>query len=228
MWFRALLSLSLAASAAGGMQDALALEKAGHDDEALAALDAIIREAPAWELPRMEAGRLRLKLGRELERATLDLDIARAIAPENPRAHYLFGLAREEATADFEAMAAYRAALALRPGYDEARLRLAGVLFACGRLAEAEAEYRDLARRRPDWTQARLQWAVTLEQIGRVDEAEKALMDLRAAEPGSKLFLRKLAELYERMGRTEDAAKIRRELEPTPARKLRPLKKSRR
>src|SRR5690606_25063218 len=129
--------------------------------------DALVRRSPAWVAPRLEAGRLRLKLGGDLDRAEYDLDVARAIAPENPRAQYLYGLAREERGDDDGALAAYEAAIQLRPAYDEARLRLAGILFARGAWAEAEPHYRIVATSRPDWTHVRLQWVSTLENQGR-------------------------------------------------------------
>lgn len=211
------------------VQDALRLEQQGQEGPALQLLDAVVREQPAWEIPRLEAARIRLKQGTELDRAQLDLDVARTIAPENPRAHYLWGLLREEAHADDDALFAYREALALRPGYDDARLRLAGIYFAHGDWKDAEAQYRELSRRRPEWSQARLQLALTLDREGRVDDAIADLEALRAQDPESKVTLRRLAELYERTGRAEQARKLREELSPKrPERRLRPLRKSRR
>ena len=229
MWRWLAVALFVVANKPPSLADALTLERQGKETEALRELDALVREQPAWELPRLEAGRLRLKLGIELDHAQLDLDAARAIAPENARAQYLWGLLREEEHADDEAMAAYLTALRLRPTYDDARQRLAGIYFAKGDWAKAEAEYRILAERRPEWTSARLQLVTVLEKEGRLDDAVQQLEALHAREPTSKLVTRKLADLYERAGRQEDAQKLRAELSPpTPRKKMRPLKKSRR
>lgn len=223
-----MLALTLAATGPHSLRAALALEQAGDDQAALSAMDAVVRDLPGWELPRIEAARLRLKLGRELDRASFDLDIARTIAPENPRTHYFTALAFEEAKADEAAIRSYRLALALRPTLDDARLRLAGALFANGALEAAEREYALLANRRPEWTHARLQWAATLESLGRMAEAEAVLVALRQADAASVVVIRRLAELYERAGRAKEAGVLRALLEPKPVRKLRPLPKSRR
>lgn len=229
MWRVLSVGLLLAASGAtaANVSDALALEKKGDDAAALALLDGLIRAQPIWELPRLEAGRLRLKLGQEIERAQLDLDIARSLAPENARAHYLYGVTREEQRADADALRAYRVALSLRPNFDDAQFRIAGIHFARGEWAEAEAAYAILSKRRPDWMQVHLQRVTALERLERWEDAEQVLVQLRSRDPGAKVVTRRLAELYERTARPELARKLREELDPQK-KKMRPLKKSRR
>lgn len=207
-----------------------AAERSGDDVRALKLADTLVRKMPAWPLARLEAARLRLKLGQELERAELDLEVARAISPELPRAHFLWGLLREERKDDVGAVNAYEAAVRLRPSYDEARLRLAGIRFAKGEWAQAAEHYAQVVAAHPDWTHVRLQWVGALEKAGRVDEAEAELLRLRQQDPGSRIAARRLAELYERSGRPTEAAKVRAELEAQaePKKKMRPLKKSRR
>lgn len=230
MWSVLTVALLLAAPSARppSVSDALALEKKGDDVAALALLDRLIQSQPTWELPRLEAGRLRIKLGQDVERAQLDLDVARSLAPENPRAHYLYGVVREEQRADEDALRAYRIAVSLRPSFDDAQFRIAGIHFARGEWAEAEAAYAALGKRRPDWMQVHLQRVTALERLERWADAEQALVQLRSREPRSPVVARRLADLYERTGRPELAQKLRAELAPKNERKLRPLKKSRR
>ncbi len=230
MWMLLLLIVSSSgADKPATLQDALSLEKAGDDERALSSIDALVRAEPGGVLARLEAGRLRLKLARELDQAELDLDVARALAPENPRGQYLWGLLQEERGRPEEAIAAYRNAVTFRPSFEDARFRLAGLHFARGEWALAEAQYRALAALRPDWTQVRLQLAATLEQQGRMGDAEAELVRIWREQPGSKLVGRRLAELYERTNRPEEARKLRAELEGDGGqKKMRPLRKSRR
>lgn len=230
MWMAvaAIVGMSCA-GATDGLADALALEQAGRDAEALAALDALVRHSPRWALPRIESARLRLKLARELDRAAADLQVARSLAPENPRAHFLLGLAAEERGDDGGAVQAYDAALLLRPSYEEARLRLAGIHFARGEWALAEPHYRELAEADPDATHARLQWIATLENQGFDDAAEAELIRMRANAPQSIPVARRLAALYERTGRSALARRITVDMDtPERRKKMRPLLKSRR
>jgi tetratricopeptide (TPR) repeat protein len=232
MWMvTAVMLVAGSAGTAGEVEDALALEREGRDGDALAAMDQLVRRSPAWELPRLEAARLRMKLGRELDRAVFDADVARSLTPENPRAHYLFALISEERGQEAEAVRAYETALALRPTYDEARFRIAGIYFARGDWALAEEHYRALSAEDPAASSARLQWIATLERQGRDEDAEQELVRIRRADPGSIAVARRLAALYERTGRPGLARKILASVEAPreeEAKKMRPLRKSRR
>ena len=68
-----------------------------------------------------------LKLAGELDRAEADLDVAAALAPENPRVHYLRGLLWEERGQPLLAARAYEVALSIGSSYEEARFRVAGL-----------------------------------------------------------------------------------------------------
>jgi tetratricopeptide (TPR) repeat protein len=229
MWM-AVIAIVVAgcSGAADGLDEALALERAGRDADALGALDALALRSPAWELPRIEAARLRMKLGRELDRAAADLQLALSLAPGNPRAHYLFGVAAEGRGDEEAAMRGYDAALSLRPSYEEARFRLAGIHFARGEWALAEHHYRELAQGSSASSQARLQWIATLEKQGRDDAAEAELVRMREADPRSMLVAHRLAALYERTGRMDLARKIATQADAPERKKMRPLRKSRR
>jgi tetratricopeptide (TPR) repeat protein len=207
---------------------ALAREEAGDTAGALSEVEFVINGAPTWELPRMEAARLMLKLGGELDRAEAHLDVALALAPENPRAHYLKGLLLEERGLPLLAAQAYEAALLFRPSYEEARFRVAGLWLSLGDWLKAELHYRLLARARPEWVQVRLLLAQVLERQERPEDAERELLAAQELQPGNVQVTRRLADLYERTGRQRLADKLRKTLEQPPKRPMRTLKPSRR
>ena len=204
--------------------EALAAEQAGDGARALKSLDSLIARNPSSEIARIEAARLRLKLGQELDRAEADLEASRSLAPENPRVHYLWGLLMEERGRRPEAIRSLELAVLYRPEFPDARFRLAGAYFAASDWAGAEAQYRELARLRPDWIQARIQLAATLENEKKLAEAERELRGLLAEQPSSPLVRRKLADFYARTERPQLAAKLLHE----PKKKMRELNRSKR
>ncbi len=191
----------------------------------VAELDRKIIAAPADAKARLAAAQLRLQNGEELDRALLDLDVARALEPENPHIHFLFGQLMEERGQAGEARASYQTALALKEDLEDARFRLAGLLFQSGAFSEAAQAYARYVKAHPDATGARLQLALAHEKGGDVHQAEKELKALQHDPKTHELATRKLIELYERTGREKDAAKLRTTSEP-PKRKLRDLKPS--
>jgi Tfp pilus assembly protein PilF len=221
----AVASTSLAAAPdAVRLQEALALE-GGDEAAALAALDALVVASPGYELARLEDARLRLKRGEGLALAEANLEAARSFAPENPRAHFLWGMLEEERQRAPAAIAAYRVALVLRTDYDDARFRLAGLLFNVGDFKGAADAYRLFTRAHPEAVGARLQLAAAAERAGAPKEAEQELRKLFEAKGSRVTAGRRLAEFYERSGHPQAAAKVRAAIEPPP-RKLRELKRS--
>jgi tetratricopeptide (TPR) repeat protein len=223
----ALLGGSALALAPEAVQRALALEERGDDAGALATLDRLVKEEPAWELPRLEAARLRLKAGSDLDRAELDLETARAIAPENPRGHFLWAMLAQERGRPAEAVSALERAVALRSGYADAWFRLAPLYAELERWADAEQAYRELLRYRSDSLQARFALAQVLEKQNKLEDTERELRRLLDENP-IPVVRERLADFYRRTDRPKLAEKA---LKGTPAkkvRKLRPLPKSRR
>lgn len=207
------------------LERALALERAGDDLRALGLLEELVRDRPQWELPRIEAARLLLKRGEALERAELHLEAARALAPENPRGHFLWGLLMQERGSLAEAARSLEVALYYRSGYDEARFRLAGIYFSMGEWEKSEGHYAAYARAHPEATGARLQLAAAMERQGRLGEAEAELRRLVAQKPPVLLAVQRLSDLYERTGRPELAEKLNRTL-PGKRKKMRELGRS--
>jgi tetratricopeptide (TPR) repeat protein len=213
----------------GDLTPALAQEAAGDTAGALAGVQAIIQSWPNEALPRLEAARLRLKLGGDLAQVEADLEVAFASAPNNPRLHFLRGLLWEERGEFTRAASAYERAVFLRSSYEDARFRLGGAWASLGDWLKAELHYRLLARARPEWIQVRLQLIHVIERQGRLEDAEKEWRQLRGEQPGNELVLGQFARFYERTGRPRLAAQLRAELKPaSPPKKMRPLRPSRR
>lgn len=212
--------------AATPFEQAQALEQGGDDAAAIALLEASVRSDPRWAMARVELGRLQLKQG-ATEAALQQLDIARSLAPENPRAHYLFALAADEAGRRNESRRALEVALALREGYADAQVRLAGVLSAEGDHRGAVRALRAYLDAHPEANGARLQYAEALERAGDRNGAEKELRALLQVAALKVLAGRRLASLLEGEGRVDEAAKVRLAIDP-PRRQLRELQPSRR
>jgi tetratricopeptide (TPR) repeat protein len=223
------LAAAMDVPVSGDLTPALAQEAEGDSAGALESIQIIIQSWPNEALPRLEAARLRLKLGGDLEQVEADLEVASAVAPNNPRLHFLRGLLWEERGELSRAASAYERAVFLRSAYEDARFRLGGVWATQGDWLKAEMHYRLLVRTRPDWIQVRLQLIHVIEQQGRVADAEKEWKRLRAEQPGNTLVAEQFARFYERTGRPKLAAPLRAELKPAESpKKMRPLRPSRR
>lgn len=223
------LAAAMDASAPGDLTAALAREASGDSAGALQSVQAVVRLWPAEALPRLEAARLLLNLGGDLDQAETHLDVAAAVAPDNPRVHYLRGLLWEERGQPLRAARSYELAVFYRSSYEDARFRLAGLWASLGDWLKAELHYRFLARSRPEWIQVRLQLVRALEEQGRVGDAEQELLRLKSEQPTNALVIRRLVDLYERTGRPKEAARLRTSLEPpAPPKRMRPLRPSRR
>lgn len=220
-----LVHLALSVLAVTPLEQAQALEDRGDDAGALGVLQRAVDADPKWALGRVELGRLQLKQG-VAEAALHHLDVARSLMPENPRAHYLFALAADEAGQRNQSRHALEVALALREGYADAQARLASVLFAEGDFRGAAAALRPYIAAHPDANGARLQFADALERAGDRAGAEKELRALMQHAPIKPLAGRRLVELLEAEGRGAEAGKVRAQLDP-PKRQLRELQPSR-
>jgi tetratricopeptide (TPR) repeat protein len=218
--------LGSAADETAQVRSALTLEDKGNDAQALAILDQYAATDPQAALARIEASRIRMKSGQDLDRVQADLVAARNVAPDNPRADYLFGELMQERGNLVEAARSFERAVAIRIDYPEAHERLGAIYFDQGDWPKAEASYRAVASRRPERTPDRLQLALVLEKEGRLNDAETELKRLHTDQPGSLLVARRLAEFYDRTNKPKLAAKIRQSMDPGDQRKLRTLKRS--
>lgn len=137
-------------------------------------------------------------LARQGELPAAQRALEKALAGELPATDRPAALARQ---ADLElaqgdataALAGYRQALELDPGYVPGRLALAALLGRAGRFEEAAQEYRRAAEAEPENETARLGEATALILAGRHAEAARRLEAAVAALPGSIAVKRTLA-----------------------------------
>ena len=219
-------ALSLLLLLATPLEQASAFEQAGEDRRAQEVLWAAVAADPVWAVGRVELGRLLLKTG-DVEFALHHLDTARSLAPENPRAHYLYALAADDSGRRAESRRSLEVSLALRSGYADAQARLGSLLMAEGDFAGAAVALKAYVQAHPEANGARLQLADALERSGDHKGAEHELRTLFDRPAIRVLAGRRLVALLERQGRAHDAEKVRHQLDP-PKRQLRELKPSRR
>lgn len=228
-WLVTLLAFAGSGEGTDLLRWALEREAAGQDPEAIEALERASLANPGWEIPRLENARLRLKTGRDLERAKFHLEAARARAPENPRGQYLWALLMDEEGNPDAARAALELATLYRSDFADAQFRLAGVLYAAGEWQAAERRYRATIAVWPQFMPARLQLARALEKQGKLGECEHALERLLEENPGAPAVIRQLADFYDRTDRRELAERVRKSQEgKAPVKRMRALGPSKR
>lgn len=149
------------------------------------------------------------------------LAAAREGQPDAARGHYLaaiekaggkypeafFNLGSVERDLDHmdDAIAAYRKAIELDPGYNTARNNLGLALKQAGRLAEAEAVYREALTRDPAYAAAWLNLGGLLSGQARHDEAIACFGKALEARPGYPAARLDLGAAYRKAGRIADA-----------------------
>jgi tetratricopeptide (TPR) repeat protein len=126
--------------------------------------------------------------------------------PENPRAHYNLAETFRRQGDEPGAELALRRAIALDPGYVDARVNLAGLLMARSRPQEALAQLEQAVRRaRPGEVRARFNLGVTLGILGRMDEAARELTEVVRQAPDELEARLKLAVALRELGRLDEA-----------------------
>ena len=201
--------LLLALASAPSLAELQALEAAGDLEGALGVADAVAVVHPTLEFARIEAGRLRLLLGRDKDRALHELDVARTLAPENPRAQLWWALGCVDQGNLREARAGFERALDLREDLEEARGRLAGICAEAGDWPCALRHEQWLVSRPGAGPGAWLRLATAQEQSGALAEAEATLRQLLARVPGHPVAKLRLAVLLDRVGRPAEAEALR-------------------
>jgi Tfp pilus assembly protein PilF len=138
------------------------------------------------------------------------LDQVLAEQPDNARALFLRGQARERLTR-FDSIEDYRRALDLDPENDRVRQRLAEALFTFGRTEAAAREFTALRQRQPANPAARLGLARCYYETGQLDRARELLDDLLAEDPQYLGALRERGRLALELGRGAEAERLLRE-----------------
>lgn len=143
--------------------------------------------------------------------ALAEVEQAAKLDPKDPEIHHLHGLLLHVYFGELDAAAsAYLRAIALKPGYSEAKVNLSAVYLATSRCELAvpmlEEARRDLLYREPYLAENNLGWCKY--QLG---DSEAALRHLRAAvsiNPGFCLGYSNLGEIMENQGRMDEALRF--------------------
>ena len=104
-----------------------------------------------------------------------------------------------------EAVAHYRQALEIEPGYVDAHFNLGTALCSQGRYDEAVAQYRQALRIQPDFMLAHNSLGEVLARQGRLDEALAQYQKALEIQPDFVLALNNLGEVLARQGRPDEA-----------------------
>ncbi len=179
----------------------------------LEAWQARLQSVPG-EVPDDEAiERLAVQSQENGDHAAVVEGIGAALASRGPNArlHYLLGCALEDLGREDEAMAQYRASLALDPGAAKAANNLGALLELAGRLDEAGQQYEAAHNADPGLTQALLNLATLHKRLGAPGKSAFWLRKALAADPGNTDLKCSLAECCLLIWQLDEAEAICRE-----------------
>jgi tetratricopeptide (TPR) repeat protein len=125
--------------------------------------------------------------------------------PESAADWHERGMDLEDEGGSEEAMAAYRRALELEPGFADPHLDLGRLLHERGEVAEAERHYREALEARPEDSTAAFNVGVALQDQGRLREAAEAYQAALEIDRGLADAHYNLAGIYETLGEPENA-----------------------
>jgi Flp pilus assembly protein TadD len=125
-----------------------------------------IEYSPKFTEAWVNLGLIELRRG-DLELARKHIKHARSLNPDLPAPHQALGLLEERCSRPKEAEAAYRAALAVDPGFAPARANLGRMLFASGRFDDAREQFLRLVEVAPTSLGGWLGLAESLSRLGR-------------------------------------------------------------
>src|SRR5262249_15007754 len=140
-----------------------------------------------------------------LHEASKYLDIWLKRWPDDPQALWLKGVVHQDWNQPKDAAANFRRAVKADPGYDDARLSLAGVLLDLGQSREPLPHLEYLHRRQPDNARVPLALARCRDHRGQTKEADALLAGILEREPRFGPALIERGRLAFRAGRQTDA-----------------------
>lgn len=194
---------------ASGAREALERAFAVQTEGRLAEADAAYREILAREPRHFDAlhlrGVLALQAGHPQQAAEL-LEQALSVDAARPQAHNNLGEAQRLLGRMPEAVASYRKALALAPGFADALFNLGGVLRRLGQLEEAQAVYERLLALDQANAVGHYRLGQVLHDAGRTDEALAACQRAVALDPALAPARFEAANLLREKGFLDEAA----------------------
>lgn len=189
------------------LSDALAHERAGRFAEMERCLRTALRTVPDHPGALFALARLGVRFGHYEDALTL---AGRGLvrAPRSPELHHLRGVALANLGHPAEAIAALDQALALAPGWIDALVDLAQLLFQAERYETLLERLSGLEGRTPRHAEAHALRGRTLSVLGRQDEALAAFEQARALAPDDGGIAADLAALHIEAGRAEPALEL--------------------
>lgn len=173
-------------------------------DLALVAYEHAIGSDPDHVSALVNRGILLSRAGRQ-EAAVETLERAAEIAPDRADIHYNLALALERVDGR-EGVTAYRKALGIRPGYEDAAVNLALVLRKSGQPQEALEVYRSVLAANPGANRAAYNLAAELDRAGEVGEAVDVYRRVWAAGDEAGAFSRfRMGALFAASGKIDSA-----------------------
>ncbi len=200
--------------AAAHLQLGRVLRARGDAEAARAALRSALAVDPRLVAAYVELAEL-YREGGELTLAAAALVEAGRLAPADPLPPYLLGAVyAEQARVSGsqaplgEAIAAYRRATELDPGFGPAYANLGGALLSTGDLAAAVPALREAARLQPGDVEARRLLGSALAQVGRPGEAIAVLRAASAMDPDHLPAVLELARTLQAVGASGEALAV--------------------
>ena len=177
-----------------------ALETSGRSTEAVEAFRHATEADPGDALSWRELGQIYLKQGKKAEAATA-LEKSLRLDSEAMESHYALGLLWSQPAGGDpgRAEASFREAIRLAPGYAEAHMNLAILIFQSRRVGEAKYHFERALRFRPDYALGHLNYGLMLQKLNRTVEATR---HLHQAAASSDIAIREAAlKLLAEMGK---------------------------
>ncbi len=137
---------------------------------------------PSLSDPWVELGKIHVGEGK-LELALRELDHARKLRRSDPECCYHTGRALALLNRREEAIAQFREAVRVNPGYWQAHDALGGLLGLANQLGEAKAEFTQVIRLQPSYARAHLNLGVALLKEGQAFAAAQEFEESLRLEP---------------------------------------------
>lgn len=157
------------------------------------------------ERPPVERSGELMAAGRAADALKL-LDEEAARRPDDPDLQYARGIALEQLARPSEAVAAWQAALKIKPTYHPALNAIGAIDLDAGRAAEAARSFEAAIAAKPDFADAHYNLGRARMALGQDAEARSALEAANKLAPEDVDILFTLTELHRKAGRLDDAA----------------------
>ncbi len=134
------------------------------------------------------------------------LDEAIVASPTDPELHYARGIALEQLTRPQDAIAAWQAAVQLRPDFYPALNGIGAVQLDAGQTEAAIKSFEAAIAAKPDFSDAHYNLGRARLALGQQDQARAALEAANKLAPDDVDVLLLLTDLHRKAGRLDDAA----------------------